>query len=122
MTIEQVLMRAMKTTDGLTVGRGVTDSTLSRWVLAIPACGHISDAVDQYAGVSSATSEQHIDLRESRKVSDKADVDKIIDWFTAHSPFHETLPELISLSTGIVADDETNSNRPMNLVSQKWQN
>ena len=49
------------------------------WVLAMPACGHISDAVEQYAGVSSATSEQHIYLRESRKVRDKSDVDNIID-------------------------------------------
>ena len=108
MTIEQVLMRAMKTTVGLTGGRGLTDSTLSRLVLAIPACGHISDAVEQYAEVSSAIPEQHIDLREPRKVRDKSDVDKIIDWFTAHSPFHQTPTELISLSTGIVADDETN--------------
>ena len=69
---------------------------------------HISYAVEQYVGVSSASSEQHIYLRESRKVRDKSDVDKIIDWFTAHSPFHQTPPELISLSTGIVADNETN--------------
>ena len=101
-------MRAMKTKGGLTGGRGVTDSTLSRWVLAMPACGHISDAVEQSAGVSSATSEQHIDLRESRKVRDKSDVHKIIDWFKAHSPLHQTPPELISLFIGIVADDETN--------------
>ena len=32
MTIEQVLMRAMKTSGGLTRGRGLTDSVLSRWV------------------------------------------------------------------------------------------
>ena len=52
---------------------GLTDSTLSHWILAMPACGHISDAVEQYTGVSSATSEQYIDLRESRKVRDKSE-------------------------------------------------
>ena len=35
MTIEQVLMRSMKTSGGLTRGRGLTDSVLSRWILAI---------------------------------------------------------------------------------------
>ena len=36
MTIEQVIMRSMKTSGVLTRGRGITESTLARWVLAIP--------------------------------------------------------------------------------------
>lgn len=32
MTIEQTLMRSMKTIGGLTHGRGITDTTLTKWV------------------------------------------------------------------------------------------
>ena len=38
MTIEQVLMRAMKSSGGITHGRGLIDSALSRWVLGKPSC------------------------------------------------------------------------------------
>ena len=40
MTIEQVLMRAMKVSGGLTRGRGITESTLAKWVRALPLCKH----------------------------------------------------------------------------------
>jgi len=32
MTIEQTLMRSMKTIGGLAHGRGITDSTLNKWI------------------------------------------------------------------------------------------
>jgi hypothetical protein len=47
MTIEQVLMRSMKTTGGLTRGHGMTNITISEWIhgthLCIPLCEALED-------------------------------------------------------------------------------
>ena len=42
MTIEPVLMRAIKTSGGLTRGRVITESVVSRWVLGMPGCSEIT--------------------------------------------------------------------------------
>ena len=45
MTIEQVLMRTMKATGGLTHGRGMSNATISRWVNAMAVCSTVLSAV-----------------------------------------------------------------------------
>ena len=45
-TIEQFLMRMLKTSGGMTHGRGITDSTLTKWVNALPQCVPLCDALD----------------------------------------------------------------------------
>lgn len=52
MCIEQVLMRGFRAIGGLTHGRGITDSTLQRWVLSAPVCVEISETLSEFAGVS----------------------------------------------------------------------
>ena len=59
MTIEQVLMRAMKVSGGLTRGRGITESTLAKWVCALPLCIPLCTAVEEFAGSHTESSEQH---------------------------------------------------------------
>ena len=66
MTIEQVLMHSLKTTGGLTRGRGISPSII--------ATCRIVDARETFSGVASTTSEQHVDLRESRQRRDLADM------------------------------------------------
>ena len=58
-TIEQFLMRMLKTSGGMTHGRGITDSTLTKWVHALPYCVPVCDALEKFTGVHSTTSEQH---------------------------------------------------------------
>lgn len=108
MTIEQTLMRSMKTSGGLTHGRGVTDSILSKWVIGMPICAKVSDNIEAFCGVSYATSEQHVELRDSRQSLDISNTTTFINWIKMHEPFSVTRSELISLSTGIVADDSIN--------------
>ena len=52
-------MRMLKTNGGMTHGRGITDSTLTKWVHALPLCVPVCDALEKFTGVHSATSEQH---------------------------------------------------------------
>lgn len=60
MTIEQSLMKNMKTTGGLTRGRGVTDSVLSRWTMGMTALEHVCEELEKFCDVVFDSSEQHI--------------------------------------------------------------
>ena len=71
MTIEQVLMRAMKSSGGITHGRGLIDSALSRWVLGKPSCIELTCHFQEFCGIKFETSEQHVDLLEWRLEADR---------------------------------------------------
>ena len=107
MTVEQVLMRSMKTSGGLTHGRGITESVLKRWVQGMPGCSALINHFQDYCGKQFLTGEQHVELRMSRQIRDSSDVDKLIMWFTTHSPFPDCV-ELMSISTGITATEAVN--------------
>jgi hypothetical protein len=76
MAIEQVLMRAMKCVGGLTHGRSVSDSVVTKWVLTAPATAHIVNSLGKFCNVSFTSSEQHIELSKSRKQRDNDDIKK----------------------------------------------
>ncbi|KAJ8873962.1 hypothetical protein PR048_024802 [Dryococelus australis] len=74
--IEQVLMRDMKS-----ISRGISPSTIATWVHSMPAYSRIVDSVEEFAGVVSTSSEQHVDLRESRQHHYAKDVQRFTHWF-----------------------------------------
>lgn len=47
MTIEQVLMRAIKSSGGPTHGRGMIENVISRWVSNMPAACHVRECVEK---------------------------------------------------------------------------
>jgi hypothetical protein len=108
MCIEQSLMRPMKSVGGLTHGRGVTESTLQKWVHGTPYFLKVHEAVEEYLGTSLAFSEQHVEIRKSRKRRDEIDLDTFIAWLKAHNPFTKLSGELISLAPGYVSDESVN--------------
>lgn len=46
--IEQSLMRLLKTLGGLTRGRGITDSVVTKWILSSLVMHDISDAIEDF--------------------------------------------------------------------------
>lgn len=58
MTIEQSLMRTMKCLGGLTHGRGVKESVLSKWTLGMAFLYNICDEVEKFCDVAFSSSEQ----------------------------------------------------------------
>ena len=62
-TIEQDLMRPLKAQGGFSHGRGISDSTISQRVHAIPYCILICHYLEEFTGVHPMSSEQHKDLR-----------------------------------------------------------
>ena len=108
-TIEQFLMRLLKTSGGVTRGRGITDSTLARWVHSLPQCVPICDALESFTSVHSGTSDQHRDFRPASQSRDISDLCIFVQWLDAHPPFVTYEPDILfSLATGIVADGSVN--------------
>ena len=93
MTIEQVLMRAMKTNGGLTRGRQISDSTFGQWVRAVPLCIPMCEALEELAGTHCETSDQHslhkdhVELRQARVTRDDTDRKHLCGWLRSHNPF-----------------------------------
>ena len=101
----------MKVSGGLTRGRGITESTLAKWVCALPLCIPLCTAGEELAGSHTESSEQHSkasdhqDLRPAQQTCDQADLEQFIQWLEAHPPFSGHYGgELVSLSTGITGD------------------
>ena len=102
-------MRLIKTSGGLIHGRGITDSTLSQFVHALPHCIPICQYIEKITGVYAMTSEQHKDLRPTSQARDKADLKKLTDWSLLHFPCdYADTQGLISLSTGEVGSQQIN--------------
>ena len=108
MTIEQVLMRSLKTSGGLTRGRGISPSTIAKWVHSMPAASRAIDAMETFGGVACVTSEQHVDLRESDQKRDHADTATFLTWLDRHHPFQRASHLLASPASGVVASAAVN--------------
>lgn len=76
LAIEQVLMRSVKTADGLTRGRGIEESQRALWLLSMPSCAEVNQAMQEVSGVGFYTSEQHKEETKTRRKRDQKDVMK----------------------------------------------
>ena len=50
--IEQVLMMSLKTSGGLTPGRGFTEVQRLVWLLSMPACAKVYQAMEEVTGIN----------------------------------------------------------------------
>ena len=107
MAIEQTLTKNMKSIGGITHGRGFTASVLNKWVFGLPVAHHLCESVEQFTGVQSCNSFQHVELRDSRIEKDERNVQTFLKWLQHHYPFIRT-EGLVSLSTGMVATELIN--------------
>lgn len=72
MSIEQTLMRSMKTSSDLTSDRGFQNSVLIRWLIGTPVASTINDQIEKCTNIFNFTSEQHVDQRDSQiKIDNK---------------------------------------------------
>ena len=104
--IEQVLMRTLKSRGGLSRGRGMSDSVIVMWIYSMHRLAGIHNAMSNLTGQIHQTSEQHVELRESRINRDTMDLTILQSWFREHSPFTNAR-ELMSIATGITATEES---------------
>ena len=103
LTIEQVMMRSIKSRGGLTRGRGVTETVHLQWIYSMHKCAGIHDAMTSMTNAKHQTSEQHMELGTSRSNRDFADLHNVQEWFNQHEPFDLNELRLRSLSSGLTA-------------------
>ena len=99
--IEQVLMRSVKTSGGLTRGRGMTEIQRLTWKLGMPSCAEVKFAMQEHTGINYNTSEQHKDT------SNTEDTYKLIEPFKEWDPFGSET-SLHNIVSGIAAHDRVN--------------
>jgi len=105
LTIEQVMMKSLKSQGGLTHGRGLTDSVRLTWVKTMHKCATMHYAMAALTNIGS-DDVQHADTYTSKMKRDSADLTKILTWFEANSPFDVVDPRLRSLTSGVAASDD----------------
>ena len=105
--IEQTLMRSVKSTGGLTRGSGMTEEMRDTWVLAAPALSEYNMTMQDFTGQTYATSEQHRESTDARKVRDSNDFEKIDTKVKQCQPFsnHNSLRNIVN---GLVAAENVN--------------
>ncbi|CAH0381987.1 unnamed protein product [Bemisia tabaci] len=107
MIIEQNLMRAMKSSGGLTRGRGMSDSVIGKWIGAGPLMLRIVHNLENFCQIEVESGEQHHDLRTSFFKREKSVLNKVEVWFQTNDPFPKT-DKCISISTGVIGSEHTN--------------
>ncbi|GBM73012.1 hypothetical protein AVEN_152316-1 [Araneus ventricosus] len=107
-------MRSLKHTAGLSRGRGISESTLTKWILTMSIVTTISYQVKDFCGLSFIASEHHTDARNSRILRDNDDVQKLGSWFESRNPFPVS-DFVMSIGTGILGDETVNCHRAFNV-------
>ena len=112
LVIEQVLMRSVKATGGLTRGRGMTESQRSAWLLSMPACAQVNEAMQCITGVNYVSSEQHKELSKSRLSRDRTDTIKLLTFLETHDTFSADGDDVLcNIANGVTADDTVNADQ-----------
>ena len=107
LVIEQVLMRSMKTSGGLTRGRGMTEQQRVTWLLSMPACAKMNEAMQELTGVNCNTGEQNKDITRARQKRDRKDTNTVLRYLQERSPFILDT-SLQNICTGVNAHSTVN--------------
>lgn len=107
LVIEQCLMRSVKTTGGLTRGRGFTEVQRLIWVMSTPACAEVNRSMQELTEVVYTTSDQHKECTNARITKDMEDANVILKHLTEMEPFGED-PTLRNIASGVVAHPTVN--------------
>jgi hypothetical protein len=105
LVIEQALMRSLKSRGGLSRGRGMSEAVRLLWVHSSHKCAEIHEAMTNINNIKHQTSEQHVELRPSRKLRDHKDLLIILQWLLSYHPFMPADPNLRSLHSGVSSID-----------------
>ena len=111
LVIEQSLMRALKTSGGLTRGTGFNETQRQIWLMSRPLCLEASARMQELTGVLYTTSEQHKEISTTRVARDTSDIEAMLQFLRSRNPFDCRIKELHNITTGLVADNHVNSDQ-----------
>ena len=70
----------------------------------VPATAKVIGALEEFSGVYSYTSDQHVELRKSRQTHETKNAKSVLEWLIQHNnPFDHLSKELASLSAGVAS-------------------
>ena len=78
------------------------------WVMSMPACADINEAMQELTEVKYVTSEQHKEASCARQERDLVDTQKVIKFLMDRNPFNESTT-LHNIATGVVAHTSVNA-------------
>ena len=114
LAIEQVLMRSIKSSGGLTRGKGLGEDKRLIWLMCMPACAKIHKVMQDITGVSMESTEQHVqhtDQSPARQKRDEKDIKAILRFLVNRNPFANLEAGLRSISSGRIASNEVNAEK-----------
>ena len=105
-TIEQTMMKPLKSRAGPTGGGGFTESVRTFWIYSMRASASYHDALSSLTKNQNKTSEQHQDLSKCRFQRYYNDLQKLIVCLNhqSHNPFDSNPTNLQALDSGLIAD------------------
>ena len=86
LVIEQVLMRNVKSSGGLTHGHGMAESQRAQWLLSMAACASISSAVQEFTSRCNASSGQHKEMTKTRQAREDEDSRTLLGYLQERNP------------------------------------
>ncbi|CAC5380091.1 unnamed protein product [Mytilus coruscus] len=82
-------MRSIKTTGRLTRGRGMSESQRALWILSMPDCAEVNNAMMSFTGTKFYSSDQHKEDGVSRQKRDTKDTMIFASFLQERNPFVE---------------------------------
>lgn len=107
LTIEQTLMRSLKSSGGLTRGSGMSEKIRTIWTLASSVSSEYNLVMQEFTELSFTSSEQHKDCTSPRIQRDQQDSMKLKQKLLDCNPFDKD-SSLRNVVTGVVANDDVN--------------
>ncbi|VDI11839.1 Hypothetical predicted protein [Mytilus galloprovincialis] len=86
----------------------MVDVQRSQWLLSMPACGEMNQAVQDLTGIGYHTSEQHKEESQARQKRDKDDILTVLSFIKDRDPFKGD-DSLRNIENGITADSSVNA-------------
>ena len=110
LVIEQVLMKSVKSTGGMTRGRGMSEAQRAQWLLSMSSCSNINSSMQTITSVEYKTSEQHVKSSQSKTERDYKDKMKLLAFLQNRNPLDLDLhdSELRNIETVVEADSTVN--------------
>ena len=105
--IEQVLMRSVKTSGGLTRAKGINKHQRLVWLLSLPICTETNRVMQSLSGVDCNSGKQNKDICKAGMQCDLKDTVTVLISLAERSPFAED-PSLRNIMTGVNADSNVN--------------
>ena len=110
LVIEQVIMRRLKSSGGLTRGRGLTEQQRLIWLLSMPACAETNHTMQKLTEVQFNSGEQNKDMSNARQTRDMKDTVTILSGLATHNPFSlDRDSNLRNIMNGVNADNNVNA-------------